>query len=201
MPTVEYPDSQVDEYRYVLVEDSDWSEPVIDAFKDRMSNIGIYVDEVYWSGFCSQGDGAMFEGSVADWDRYLKHLGYDDPVLISLAEYSWSMKWTHYGHYYHHKSVSYSEDLPMTDNPFRYAWGHSTSDDDDFRAAVWDAAIAKYDEETIFEAIKEDLEDHMQTLYHELEEEHDSLTTDEAVIDWLQANEIEPETETTDELE
>lgn len=196
-----YPDSQIEEYRYIYVEDLRWADGVVSNLRSRMSEIGIFVDEVYWSGFCCQGDGAMFEGHVYDWAQYLMHLGYDDDQLLGLACYSWSLRWKQHGRHYHYKSVSYSEDLPLTENPYRYEWGHTTSDDDEFRAAVWDAAMAKYDSDAIFEGIKEDLEDHMKTFYRELEEEHDSLTTDEAVIEWLQANDIEPETETTDETE
>lgn len=43
-----------------------YDEFVIDDFKEIAGLLGFKVDNVYWSGFCSQGDGASFTGG---WSR------------------------------------------------------------------------------------------------------------------------------------
>lgn len=191
----EYSDEQVDEYRTVLVDHDDWYDCVYQDFKERMTAIGIDVDNIYFSGFWSQGDGACFEGRIEDWGKYLAHLGYDDPILITAAEDNWTYYWSHSGHYYHHKSVSYDEGLFSVENPHTsgYYGGVDIPDDEQFRGAVWEAAMSKYDVLALDAQIREDLEDHMKDLYRQLEQEYDYLTSDEAIIEWMEANEIEPE--------
>lgn len=51
-------------YRRACDEDTFWSEIVIDMAKEAGNMIGFDVDEIYWRGFWSQGDGACWTGSV-----------------------------------------------------------------------------------------------------------------------------------------
>jgi len=46
-------------------------------FIESMAEIGIHVtaDNIFFSGFCSQGDGAAFKGAVDNWAKMFKHLG------------------------------------------------------------------------------------------------------------------------------
>lgn len=187
-----YSDKLIDKYRNVYVDHNDWADNATDCFKSRMEALGIHVDNVYWRGFWSQGDGAMFEGEVHDWGKYLSHLGYTDPILIDCAEQFWTYKWTHSGHYYHEYSVSYEDGVYRPDNPYTDTWDDAASDEDKFRGAVWDAAMDQQDLLALTEKIQEDLRDHMRDLYNQLEEEYDSLTSDEIVIEWLEANDIDP---------
>ena len=188
-----YSDELIDKYRDVYLDSTVWSECVTEDFRQRMEAIGIEVDKVYWSGFWSQGDGAMFEGKINDWGKYLTHLGYTDPILIDCAENNWTYTWTHSGHYYHEYSVSYDDNIHHPENPFTSGyWRGEASDEDQFRGAVWDAALEQHDLLALSEKIQEDLRDHMRDLYRELEAEHDYLTSDEAVIEWMEANDIDP---------
>lgn len=50
-------------YREVSSSDTFWSEYVINDAKSIAALMGIDIDQVYWSGFWSQGDGASFTGS------------------------------------------------------------------------------------------------------------------------------------------
>ncbi len=51
-------------YRRAGDGDAFWSESVIDMAKEAGKLIGFDVDEIYWRGFSSQGDGACWTGSV-----------------------------------------------------------------------------------------------------------------------------------------
>lgn len=184
----------LDKYRDVYIGFDDWTLPTIELFKERMGAIGIEVTNVYWSGFASQGDGAMFEGAVVDWGKYLTHLGYDDPILANTAEWYWDYRWKQHGHYYHERSVSYDENVFLPENPYLPGWDvNQASDEDKFRAEVWTATMARHDLLALTEKIQEDLRDHMRDLYRALETEHDHLTSDESIIEYLDANDIEQE--------
>ncbi len=50
---------------------------VIDEWKNLLGGLGFTSIEIYWSGFCSQGDGACFTGSWSvDWLELEKVPGY-----------------------------------------------------------------------------------------------------------------------------
>lgn len=189
----EYSDELIDKYRDVQVDYDDWCDFVLEGFKERMLAIGIEADRIYYSGFWSQGDGACFEGRVVDWDKYLRHLGIEDPILIDAAENNWHYKWTHSGYYYHEYSVSYDDGMYVPDNPYTERWNDAASDEDVFRGSVWDATMAQYDLLELNEKIQEDLRDHMRDLYRQLEQEYGYLTSDEVVVEWMQANDIDPD--------
>ena len=192
-PQPNYPDELVDKYRNIYVDFDDWFDNVQSEFKERMRAVGIDVDRIYFSGFWSQGDGAMFEGRIEDWGQYLGHLGYDDPILIEAAVGNWYYKWTHSGHYYHEHSVSYDDGVFSPENPYTSGyWSRDIPEEEQFRGAVWDAMMERHDLLALTEKIQEDLRDHMRDLYRELEKEYDYLTSDEAVIEWMVANEIDP---------
>jgi hypothetical protein len=197
-PRPEYSDEMIDKYRTINVDYDDWYQPVYESFKERMEAIGIEVDRIYFSGFWSQGDGACFEGRVRDWGKYLTHLGYDDATLIDTAVNCWHYTWKHSGHYYHSNSVSYDDGVFLPENPY-LNW--SLTEDDEFRAAVWDAAMERHDLLRLTEAIQEDLKSSMDDLYNELEEAYDDLTSDESVVEAMVANDVDPNELTEEEEE
>jgi hypothetical protein len=187
----EFSDRLIDKYRYVHVEDSEWANFTLDGFKERMANIGVHVENVFWSGFNCQGDGAMFEGNIEDWGKYLSHLGYTDPILSATATEYWTYSWKHSGRYYHENSAVFNEDLWVPENPYTYGYyKEEPPDGEKFRGAVWDAAMAQHDLLELNEKIQEDLRDHMRDLYRELEKEYDQLTSDEVIIEYLR--ELDP---------
>ena len=50
----------IENYRFLEVELFEWYEPIYDMFKDTYSDL-FEITDMYFSGFHSQGDGAMFE--------------------------------------------------------------------------------------------------------------------------------------------
>ena len=187
-------DELIDKYRDINTH-HEWWECTYDCFKADMEAIGISVDNMYFSGFWSQGDGACFEGSVTDWGLFLKSLGYDSPILIQHAMDHWSFSVSHSGHYYHENCTSFLGELPMPDDYDTEEFIDNFSPyTEEFRAQAWGAVISGFTanfEQEFTDAFK----DHMRQLYRDLEKEYDYLTSDEAVWDSLEANEM------TDELE
>jgi len=185
-------DEILDKHRHWNVEHIDWWDGVYDCFKADMDAIGIDVDKMYFSGFWSQGDGACFEGSVNDWPKFLASLGYTCPALIALAETGWRFGVEHKGHYYHENCTRFDACLNTLDS-------NDAVDDDDFaqtfspyqseiQTAAWMALIADYTRLDLEERFEEAFKDHMRALYNQLEAEYDHLTSDEAILDSLEAN-------------
>lgn len=187
-------DEILDKYRHWNVDNHDWWDCTYDCFKADMAAIGIRVDKMMFSGFWSQGDGACFEGAVEDWPLFLTTLGYSDAALIYAAEnFDWSFECKHDHHLYcHHKSVSYGGELNLPDSvddhyfADRYLeWGP-----DDIRTATMMTNTSKYTARDLSEEFITVFENHMLDLYKQLYQEYESLTSDEAVLEALEANEV-----------
>lgn len=197
-------DELIEKHRYWNVEHIDWWDGVYDNFKVSMTAIGIDVDEMYFSGFCSQGDGACFEGRVDDWGLFLQSLGYTDNVLIQHATDYFSFSVVQSGHYYHENCTRFTADLctpdSATDEDFAVRYGPYPADD--IRTKAWVALLNGYDSTKLEDEFEEAFKDHMRQLYEDLEAEHDHLTSDDVVWGSLEANEMtdelnQPEEETT----
>jgi len=131
---------------------------------------------VWFSGFCSQGDGASFEGRVSHAkgsSKRIRDYAPQDVTLHGIADqlqavqrrnfYQLTAEATHRGRYYHEycMTVEVMRDSPTGQEP--------TSDSED----------------TVIEALR----DLARWLYRQLEAEHDHLTSDDAIEDGIIANE------------
>lgn len=162
----------------------EWWDFTYEGFVERMGEIGVRTsaEEIYFSGFWSQGDGACFGGSVNDWEKFLTAAG--KPELIDFArEHDLHLYWQSSGRYSHENSVDFSTEYLWSDNPH-------DEDDDPMRHAAW-AAIHPGEGGPVY-AASDDFEvflrGKMRDLYSQLEEEHDYLTSDEAVTEYILAN-------------
>lgn len=177
-------ESLLEEYRHCNVEHFDWWDCVYDSFTEDMEAIGIRVDNMYFSGFWSQGDGACFEGAVQDRQLFMKNFeGY--PMITKLVADGGSVYLSvkHSGHYYHENCTSwnfewdtFNQILPM---PTQFhvdvvvALDEKLSDE-----------VSKFEDEAI-----EFMKDKMRELYSRLSDEYDHLTSDEVVAETIVANE------------
>ncbi len=181
----------LDKHRNTNVEYDDWWDSTYDAFKDNMEKVGIDVDQIYFSGFWSQGDGACFEGRVKHWTNFLTSLGYQSPQLHTLASEYWTCSSKHSGHYYHEHCTSFDVHLPLPegtdDDDFADYYTHT--DEGSVERAVALAVLHQLDAEALEREFIEAMRNHMRELYRQLEREHAYLTSDEAVLDSLEANE------------
>jgi arginyl-tRNA synthetase len=186
--------------------DHDWWDSTYDSFKDRMNDVGIEVENMHFSGFWSQGDGACFEGYVSDWNKFLTHMGYEDAPLIKHASHGWSFKVVHQGHYYHENCTSFTSDMPLPENvddenfSIDFSPHHKVGE---LRDMVWRTLLCKYNEEKLHDEFVERFKSHMRTLYKELEDEYDHLTSETCILESLNANDmLEDEVkQLTEELE
>jgi hypothetical protein len=153
------------------------------------------VDNVYFSGFWSQGDGACFEGYVQDWDKFLASVGYTDAPLVDHAFNHWYFSCKHRGSYYDEYCTVFDYSFPMPD---------SRTDDEDFiefyspyedelKSRAWFAVISQYVDYNFAEDFKEVFRDHMRELYSRLEKEYEYLTSEEAVWEAIVANGLDVE--------
>ena len=150
---------------------------VIEKFKETaLEKYGFDVDNCYYSGFWSQGDGAMFEGyaniqKIIELNReYLeKHLSKRIVNLIYNGEIEIGMKFTHSGRYYHSKAYSNSFDFPYgLDYNYPLIYKKLFESGFDFESFV-----------------QEIYEDACNDLYKSLEENYDECTGEKIVQEYL----------------
>lgn len=166
--------------------DYDWYESTYEDHKELIQAAGFDVDKIYFSGFWSQGDGAMFEYSSFEGEILLDQ--FIDQLNLSPMRKNWiknnvcaSGKGNHSGHYYHERSCSHSiywevdnGDLHYS-RPF-YQWLESIGEDfENFATAIYRDLCRK--------------------LYRALETEYDNLKSDETVKDYLMQDEFQEYTE------
>ena len=168
----------LDEYRNPL--DYDWFEPLYEDLRDDMASIGVKVDSIYFTGFCRQGDGACFDGSVDDAARFLAAVGKSE-LLTFWTKHSLRFRWASVGRYCHEHSVRFDTEPGLyVSNPF-------DEDGDPLRYAAWEAMYPGeggpvYAAERDF---AEFLREKMKKLYRDLEEEYDYLTSDETTLEYI----------------
>ncbi|MBS0454026.1 MAG: hypothetical protein JSS14_22210 [Proteobacteria bacterium] len=180
-------DKLLEEYRGVNVEWGDWWGSTYEAAIEHLGEIGIDTDaeRMFFSGFCSQGDGACFQGYVVDWALFLKHAGEEGLMLHRVIAGEFGMGNTAQfgssrprGHNVHEHSVSIGfHDYP--DNPF-------DPDEDPLRYAAADVELQRMEE--LEKKFAELFRDQMRKLYRDLEKEYDYLTSDEQVVDYILNN-------------
>jgi hypothetical protein len=94
---------------------TEWYGGVYQRYIEDLLQDGFEVDEIYFSGFWSQGDGACFIGRVIDPALFLHAMNGKDglpwtrKLLAAGGEFNVSV--CHSGYYYHENSVSVNVDV------------------------------------------------------------------------------------------
>lgn len=160
----------------------DWPDETIAEFKAKALALGVEVDDVYWSGFWSQGDGACFTGRITDWSKFLAAVKPDiDPAVGGwVGDNSTTMYIKTRGSYCHSGTMHTEFDFQDLEQP---------PDLEDLQLSLWKVLTKNgdilYEMESDILAYLRGLAD---GLYQELEKEYEGLTSDEAVADALLAN-------------
>lgn len=142
---------------------------------------GFDIRRIYFSGFGSQGDGASFEAWVPYEDYILKNkLGRKYRTLLNHVRGGEGVTINTSGHYCHSNTMHIDSE--------RSDWYLSALSDTP--RAEYAAEWADQQAEEIREAILEDARDLADDIYRQLEEEYIYLTSDEQVIEALDANEM-----------
>lgn len=183
----------LDKYRHINVEHIDWWDSTYEMFKEDMKEQGIYVSQMYFSGFWSQGDGACFDGQLDDVPLFLeKNFKPDDyPMIRKLLDSGGSVKFSveHSGHYYHENCTRFYIEADrleyVVDIPTDFH-GQIVEQWD----SILDTEIVDFEKQSV-----EIFKNHMRNLYRKLEKEYDYLTTDEAVWETVCANDLNDDDE------
>lgn len=157
--------------------DYEWWDHVYDMAKEAGAILGIDIDNIYFSGFWSQGDGACFEGSYSyrkGWRKELQqHFGGE--TLAKLERIGLDLQDAQAKAFY-----KLSASVAHTGGNYHHLFTYISVDHEDRRAS-------SHEEGTITDA----LSDFMGWIYDCLESEHDYLTSDESVEEGLIVNEYE----------
>jgi hypothetical protein len=200
--TQKYSEGFIDKHRDINV-DYDWWDAVYDGFHEICKILGIELDarEPCFSGFWSQGDGASWAGTYrAQGLGYagLAPLSTYDQAPAKMREYAPKDEELHriadelcllgriYGPVYakvRRSSGHYVHAMTMQIDSWEFY-------DDDGSYDIPNE-IAEHVDSTLLELFR----DLAHWLYNRLECEYDHLTSDEAVIEALEANEIEEDEE------
>lgn len=174
----------IESYRDINVQ-HEWYDGTFEIFKETMNDLGFDVDKMYFSGFWSQGDGAMFEGSLNDNIKYRlddvleKHMRSSKKnwnrveKLIKDGFINLNGSFSHAGRYYHEKSY---DDSLSCEYQCDYSLNLSNIED------ILDDML---------ECIREMYEDHCRQLYSDLEKEHEYYTSDNEVAETIICNDYE----------
>lgn len=179
----------IEKYRDFNVEHIDWWDCVYSDFTEDMKAKGIEVQDMRFSGFWSQGDGASFTDYIIDNIQFLEahELTESYPWTTKLLEMGgeFTLKIERTSHHYVH------ENTISVDLTYPYMFSHVLPRDD-LRSAIadrWDQHLdAEYD--IITEAATGIIRDYCRDLYRRLEEDYNYLTSDEAVWEAIESNEL-----------
>lgn len=175
-----------DKDRYINVYDG-WESFIVDDWVAKLEQLGFSDVKIAYSGFCSQGDGASFTGNVDVAAFITAHPEHSDlnaciPFASGLDVKLYRMS----SMYYHWNTVGVDfNDYNL--NPYLTLDG-----EDSMRHIVW--ACAYEEAQKLFDmlncAIHDTARSYMKEIYRELENEFDSLISDEAVLEALAAQEL-----------
>jgi hypothetical protein len=169
---------------YDINVDSDfWYKCDFEDIKEIGKIIGISIEDIYFSGFSSQGDGACFEGTYEYKKNSLKAIkdyAPQDTTLHEIAKnlyeiqkinfYTIGAKVTHNGLYSHENCTEIDVYTRDRDGYFNDYLTITTKTDTE---------------------IKEYLRDFMRWIYKCLNEDYDFLTEEKQIIDTIEANDYD----------
>ena len=193
----------LESHRDINVDDDFWYEHLIDHWKEKLEGYGITADEINFSGFCCQGDGASFTGYVNALD-FLTKMKQEAPdnwkeykPLLDCLSIDWShnlcLEMTgritrHNSHYVHERSTSVHFEERWPHRPWT-GFDHWKQEE---KAKKVDSLISDFEKD-----FEEWMVDTNREIYKELEKEYYWATADEQVKDTIEANEFQFEKDGT----
>lgn len=178
--------------------DYEWWDGVYDRFREEMKNHGIEVDQMCFSGFWSQGDGASFTGTITltqeqvleslpqrlrekfiTFNTKLKLLGHEPMTMLYSAAITQSGR-------YSHENTMY-----IVDDYNNCEITESDVDDSPLLDELVELRDAMEGRVEYDEAALEIARDHARALYRQLEEEYEYLNSDEVLTEFITANDYE----------
>jgi len=176
-------DELIEEHRHINV-DHEWWEYTYSEFKLDMQTKGITVNDMNFTGFYSQGDGASFTGRI-DMEQFLKVHDLEQQFMGATFFAGQGELWAEItrgsGRYCHEHSV----EATLIDDTFN-------NFDDEVRFEVYTRMEEVLNDEwqDLEEEVNKICRGYMQDLYRQLRDEHEALTSDEAVWETVVLNDL-----------
>lgn len=168
--------------RYINVEDHFWHEYMLEEWEDKIETMGFNNPQISYTGFSSQGDGASFtckDVDVLEFIRSQKAAKKFEMILKGIKAgaivVNVSVERIDH-HYYHENTVRGDVEVlqnSISDKVFNNEFHNNVVSEG--------GALCALLTETVRSLSKQ--------IYRDLEQEYDALTTDEAIIDTIEANE------------
>lgn len=164
--------SVIEKYRTINVEFDYWFEDITKKWEAELEAMGYKSPKIYFSGFSSQGDGVCFTAESIDFRQVLMEVEKKGiaqkwgRVIKAFDEGNLEGRITHHQRYYYATSTDVEIDL------------------------LGDADWFENDCEKLYALIETHREELGNKLYKELEREYDDLTTEDAVHDTIEANDM-----------
>lgn len=155
---------------YTCEPHSDWDESTLDDAKDMAAIIGIDIDDIYYSGFSSQGDGASFTGSYAYAKGASARIRAEAPLDTELHAITDKLATLQRGQFY---------GLAATISKPCFQYSHENT-----MAAEVEHSSDRDVGEDISDAMLEAFRDFARWIYHNLEREYDYQCAWDAASHW-----------------
>jgi hypothetical protein len=168
--------------------DHPWYEDYIEEVKKRMDVCGFDIDEVFFSGFCSQGDGASWIGSIniVKWiEDVSKNLS--SPPFATITDFlsdepDCSTTVTRFiRHYSHENTMSFDHELLTLIDDHQTEFGESITFGQSFSDDV----------DRLLKEIECSAKECAKSIYRSLEKIYDELISDKNVSAAVEINEYE----------
>jgi len=179
--------------KYNDTKESWWSESVIEMAKEDGKALGFDIDEVYWSGFWSQGDGASWKGQV-DVVKWCTNQMAENPeyrILRALAEVEMIEVYTNIwqsGNYTHQYTMGVDSIEVIADDDETYN-GELEPMFVGNTCLELLAAVGGHEAlDKLGKDILESARDYAATIYHNLEKEYECMSSEEAFAETAEAN-------------
>lgn len=206
----------IDHYRDDGIDDPEWYSPIIEGFKEDMDAIGVETDDVSFTGFYSQGDGASFTGKVSDIDKFFElatvtiggvtyfigdapnlpfRISWVNDIKEEIGEIndpfdagSYNINFNRTSHRYVHENTCETDvDIDWDEDMLsENSWFFYVS-----RFGETDGAGLNFNTQVFFEALSEVIEQWRvstcKKLYRDLEKYWDELQSDESVKDFIES--------------
>jgi uncharacterized protein Smg (DUF494 family) len=190
----------IEKFRDINVNYDNWYDYVYEGFTEVMQAGGVKVERMFFSGFWTQGDGACFEGHVSDWDRLIEaynmteYLPYTAKMLKVMVDKGEEPGFSvaQQGRYSHEHCTRFSTEVEEFLEQYTDVDNTEQRElDVQMYARLSQAALDEEPEKWLIQLFR----DEMRELYRQLENEYCWLTSDEAVWDTIEANELNEECE------
>ena len=193
----------LEKHREWNVEFDEWYDCLFENWKEKLDKVGFEDAKIEFSGFWSQGDGACFTAHCNMANLLSRYLHSKTLVNFIMENVDMSASIETMNHHYSHantknfqlnwdstQSLAKVLKAPTADLPLLLGEDMDESDKNIYELRV-KKQIGPIDMDKLQEDLEEYRTDLCNEIYRDLEKEYNYLTSDEAVIESLEANDRE----------